>query len=328
MVEIDFIRRPAFSISTNDSNPEAGHLDAERGFAPSFADQSGDGILSTKIFNGFKLKTADLAEIHAYIMEWRSELKTLHTAALARVQADIAIELFDKAAISPGTHAGVSPLIHAYGQVMDRQQEIKKSGRRDPAIDFEFGISLMPYDGAVYGMVFSEQHKWVSLWMEKAFVEDFCYWNNTDAPDDINEHTWDARGEVWDAILDFAISTAPSMAGFTADCTHPNTWADGEDVLRSVPAFEIRVDRMARSIVMAEDYQRRHIPGETPPSEFGAMISTWREVEQWMKTVDGQARLEVEKTRVASLLKPIVTSDDFLSPIPESVTKAKVDTAT
>jgi hypothetical protein len=260
--------------------------------------------MSTKIFNGFRFADPDLATIHRQIMEWRAELRPLHQQAANRFVAELAIAAIDEERLRPGSHSGQIPVMEGISKLWDMQAEVRKTQRRNPAVDFEFTISLMPFEGQVYGIVYSEQQEWLRLWMAKPFVIDFSYWDNTDPPEEVSEQDWAERGRVWDAILSEAVFTAPSMAGFAADCTHEALSPDIDNVVNELPSFQERISRTARFLVVSAEMSRRQ---SANPLDTRSLGSQAVEVHEWFRSEAGSLAFEAEKLRLANLLEPNVT---------------------
>lgn len=275
--------------------------------------------MSTKIYNGFRLKTANLNEIHQHLMGWRRELEALHKKALAQLHANIAVGLIDQLSARPGRHVGKSPISEAYSLIADRQYEVRKTQRRDPSVDFEFSLSLMPHSSGLYGIVFTEQQAWLSRWLDKDFVEDFSYWDNTDPLEGIDDEVWANRGTVWNEILNPAIASAPSMAGFTAECTHSYTNIGIDDIAAEVPDFEVRVARTADTLLFEDAYARHQASLPVSLNDTGAALSTMRETRAWLRSDDGRQELERQKADLRNILRQTLTTEDLIANISAQV---------
>lgn len=258
--------------------------------------------MSTKIFNGFRFLGNDLVEIHQHIMEWRAELRDLHKEAECRFIADMAANMIDEEFLRPGTQSGETPLMKAISHLWERQDAVRKTQRRDPAVDFQFDVSIMPFEGRIYGITFTEQNDWRRMWMAKPFVEEFGYWNNTDAPDDMTNESWEERERIWNSILEPAISSAPSMAGFTAECSHTSVFPDLDCVLEFIPPLELRAARRAKFNVLNARFAHS---SDGEPSIGARAISA----SSWFGSEDGQIAFEAEKSRLSQILPACITRE-------------------
>jgi hypothetical protein len=272
--------------------------------------------MSIKIFRGFKFSTTDLFEIHAHLAVWRLELRELHRQAVAAYLAKQIATMIDGAAATPGKYAGKAPYSSAYISLMERQIEIKKTGYRDPEIDFQFDVVLMPHVGAVYGMVFTEQEAWWQLFESKAYISDFSYWNNSDGPDDLPEEEWDRRGEVWSAILDAALLSVPAMGGFTAECVHETIHTGVPDVLAAIPSFEDRVKakafELAISAIMQEEATKIEDPQERSSLIFGMVMRK----QAWLRSEEGRPLLAEYEVKMRTTLVETITTEMLHAELP------------
>lgn len=267
--------------------------------------------MSTKIINGFRFQSRDLVEIHDLVAAWRKTLASRHRADLAELIADMCVDIIDGNAMEPMRFAGKSPYDEARSEIRTRQKEILGSGSRDPQVDFDFEVSILPHEGSVYGMVFSERQKWIDLWMDQDGLEDYSYWNNTDRPDDVTDAEWECRGKTWDAILLANPAGTPGMAGFTAQCADRFNKPEVAEIMRSIPTFESRVARQARNSAVGRVYARMEEEEREPANPFGTLMK----IERWLSG-DGSHVLEEERIRVASILPREVTADMIFSKLP------------
>jgi hypothetical protein len=279
--------------------------------------------MSTKtLYRGFKFRTNDLLEIHQRIMEWRQELEDRHRQALSGLFAKLAVAMVDREALNPGSHAGKVPLSEAWSMVWDMQREVKSKGLRNPLVDFDFSISILPYGGEVFGIVYTDQHEWFDVWMTKDFVTEFAYWNSGDAPEEIGEEEWARRGDTWRAILEDNGYRTPAMSGFSAECTRDSLHPTTEEIVAAAPSFESRVAEMARFRTIGEEVRRRagDPPEDMPEEECRArgarMMELVSEVESWLRSDEGQAALRLDITALRAKLKPEIVKDDLTSAIP------------
>jgi hypothetical protein len=267
--------------------------------------------MSTKIYNGFKFADPNLSVIHRHIMDWRNELRPLHQKAANMFVAEIAINIFDGERMRPGSQTGKTPLMDAITTLWDQQAEVKKTQRRNPLVDFEFTLSLLPFEGQVFGITYTEQREWQRIWMAKPFIIDFAYWDNTDPPEELPDAEWEERGRVWGTVLDGAIMSAPSMAGFSADCTHEGLFPDTDNVVAILPSFEDRVGRRAKFAAAAAHVERLKAAKGQPATSY-EQTSYSLEAMEWLQTDDGRKALDAEKRRIAGILEAEVTREMLL----------------
>lgn len=270
--------------------------------------------MSTKIYTGFRFRTNDIFAIQRLVAEWRVELAAIHRRELAALLAGMCAETIDRNAINAERNAGKNPFREARKEIRTRQKEVLGSGHRDPEVDFDFEIAILPHDGRVYGMVFSERSHWVDRWMEKEGIEDFAYWDNTDRPDDLSAKDWKARGRVWDGILRANAAGTPGMSGFSAQCTDRMLQPRLEEVMESIPTLEARVAARARETAMDSAYVAMREKMEGVEEEHNPFVLL-RKIERWLDG-DGAHVLESERSRLGQLLSSSITVEMLTSELP------------
>lgn len=267
--------------------------------------------MSTKIYNGLRFVSTDLYEIHQQFMDWRKRIHELTDEYENKMIALKVVQIIDRQTIIETDEPIKNPMSHVWNEITDAQQEIKKTGRRQPAVDFDFEVSLMPHKGRVYGIVFCEQGPWVREFMAQNWVEEFGYWNNTDPPEDMDEAEWDIRGEIWNDVLQ---NKAPAQVGFTASCTRPYSWPSREAVLAAIPSLDDRVRYLAKDIVFARKSKELY-PKDVEPKKIG--FEWLFRTEDYLKSDEGKAEIAEEAKRIEPLLKRELTVVDILGWDPE-----------
>lgn len=258
--------------------------------------------MSTKIMTGFRLQTTDLFEIHAIMSEFRASVAELQRRDVATLMARMACDIIDRRDRGHITDDDLPPINAVLRDIRTRQKEILGSGYRDPEIDFDFEISLMPFDGQVFGMVFSERQLWIDTWMARPEVDEFAYWNNTDRPSGLTAEEWSERARVWDAILRANPAGTPGMAGFTAQCADRMVFASAEEMLACLPTFQDRVVRQARSAAVGRVFDQMNEKGKTEDNPFATMMK----IERWLDR-EGAHILREEEDRLRLVLSPEIT---------------------
>lgn len=271
--------------------------------------------MSTTIYNGIKFATNDLVEIHEHFMEWRKRVDTLAKEAEGKYIANRVTDEIDNACFYDRPMDNF--LSKVVNDMMDAQREIKKTGRRNPAIDFEFSCSILPHQGKVYGMVFCDQPDWRNEFMELPWVQEFWYWNNTDPPEPTDlpviapfdsvqavytETAWEGRGQVWDAILDRTNDSRPSANGFAAECSPPDRWPDHTTAIAQIASFDKRVEAMARRATLNRKCMELRPTDDEKNPGFGYFY----EATSYVKSEEGLAETEANKVIARERLIPVL----------------------
>lgn len=212
--------------------------------------------MSTKIYYGFRFTTMDFRRIHKYLMEFRAELEPLVQDKYAQFLAYRCATMYDR--LIMGMHPGCdkddsrNPCSHgvfveAFQEFEERRREVAKTGLRDPIIDLEVSMAIIPIPMKTLGIIYTEQNEFRELWFNKPFVKEYGYWNNTDMPEELTTRQWNRREKDWDAALEH-FDGIPSMNGFGIDCTAKYAGRpDAEQVLSLMPPHSKRAKSIAKS---------------------------------------------------------------------------------
>lgn len=148
--------------------------------------------MSTRIYQGFRLKTNDLSEVLRIVNSFRPWVME---------QANERIDTFMANMEKEGMEVG-----KAWRMWKDRRKAIRDTGHRDPFFDTDFSISLIPASEHLLGIVYTEHTAWFNAWVALPEVEEFGYWNNSDGPEEVSEEAWEARGKAWEVLKDGPVS--------------------------------------------------------------------------------------------------------------------------
>lgn len=160
--------------------------------------------MSTRIYQGVRLKTTSLAKVQVIVEEFRPWVVA---------QAEARFDTF----ISNLEAEGKS-WREAYDIWQDRRRRIKTTGQRDPFIDTEFSLSILPSGRNMLGIVYTEQRPWLEAFYAHPGVEEYGYWDNTDGLEDVSEQAWEGRRRAWDVLKDGPVS----MQSFSIELVNPN----------------------------------------------------------------------------------------------------------
>lgn len=261
--------------------------------------------MSTKIYGGFRFVPSDLNEIHTLLMAYRPTVKEAVHEAKCRFLAVTAADLIDKAALD--RERARYPLSAAHDDLRKRQKDVKETGLRDPAIDFDLKLAVMPYGERVYGIVFCEQGAWRKAFLAQPWIERWPYWDNTDQPEGVSRREWSERGKVWDAVLSGDEWDRPVGCGFGYDFEPPPHDPDAEEVLARVPSHDERVARWAGASVMDAEFRRLIDEAGVDAGSREAMQFVFA-AEENVRGEKGESLRAAERKHLASIL-PVITLD-------------------
>ena len=259
--------------------------------------------MSTKIFTGFKFNTTDFFEVREILASYREEVSEIVEEKMSSFLIIRSVEMFDHNMVEGNENGKDSFYTKAYFELLDRQREIKKTDVRDPAVDFEVSVVVLPFNGEFYGICYAESDKFYNLLLKDKRVSEFSYWNNTDRPKKITKKEWDARAKIWDGI--FEKNSIPAEAGFT-QIIHSGgaipAMSNVEKLWRKFcPSFEERVDRWAEN-----EYLNERVKGEKiDANNLGALFKYLND-----KSPEAELFKEVCRVKLRALLKEDLHPED------------------
>jgi hypothetical protein len=146
--------------------------------------------MSTKIYNGVKLKSKDWKEVMEQLLSIKKEAEKISMQSIS--------------------YENLSLFIIA-NKISDKDEyyifdEIEKSlafpDKYIFKIPFNFSICLYPTkEGDIYGAYFDSLKGHYEL--IEPFIYDFHYQNSTDKPEDISDEDWNFRRNKWDELVDY-----------------------------------------------------------------------------------------------------------------------------
>lgn len=254
------------------------------------------------ISGGVRFTTSDIFDITTRLGAWRGIVRGLTRHSMMDVLAkDIQTEI--DVAMGRGNPLAANMLSKGYNEIQDAQREIKKTGYRNPKYDFDFEISIMPFDGAIYGIVRSEQESWRRKFMASGLVKPFS-WHDNERPSHIPSSEWKAREAIWKKI--FEGDSRPIAHGFNAELTaqlYEIRNFTKKDIARMMnrKSFEERVRYVAKDHVMSTFMQAD--PRYNDEMKGGSFAGFFRATDH-LKTDEGQAAIAAECIVVTTFLIP------------------------
>ena len=195
--------------------------------------------MSTKIYNGYAHPDPDLAAVFRGFHAKRAHVAELGRGIIARTYAKLGVEKID-AAVLRG-EACESPLAGIMSEVFDRQAEVRAKGRRDPDVDLETTVVLIPSPTRTLVMIWTEHEEILKTLREDLIP--FGWWDNTEKPENVSESAWNERERAWAAALAEDPLSRPGACGLTVEFL-PDTEVPRVDLMmQNLPSIESRVRR-------------------------------------------------------------------------------------
>ncbi len=144
--------------------------------------------MSTKIYNGIKFKSNSFYEVLEQLRSIKKESVDIGNSKINNNNIEWFIKGYKLQDKDPFEICDII------------KTDINSTTRKDYGLDYNFSVILYPSkDGNIYGYYFSEIHEYENLL--KLICDDFCYYNNTDQPDNISDDEWIFRCNKWEELI-------------------------------------------------------------------------------------------------------------------------------
>lgn len=265
--------------------------------------------MSTKIYNGFAFVTSSLELALDDLKKFQKELKPIAERMFGKVVLDLAIEKLDCQLLADQPEPPKRPFSSAWFEVVDRQKKVNASRERDPEVDFDFDVSVIPLNhrGASFllGIPFTDQPKFRELLEAKNWYVEYGYWNSTDRPDKVSAAEWTRRKRDWDKALPEGI---PSLAGYNFTLVSNDLLPPPkpEEILPLQTSVEDRARAIAREAMWRTSIRGKDISGAN-------FVQLLMEFERDVVRKDGPQRADLDHFTAEWIkqLRPITMQDLF-----------------
>ncbi len=267
--------------------------------------------MSTKIYNGFVIKTGDITEV----MQLLDEVGVLYDDAAKKymhtLTAHLIIDAWDGLSVGSIDEKDAEILKHyslswyAYEKILNAQKKIKETNQRDPAYDFELNILIFPksYTDRTLAMVYGENKSFLECFTKHPKVEEYGWWNNSDKPNEVTDEQWDQREKDWQMV----INRPPSRAGLSRSydgCAPPETTL--AEIIKLFGPIEKRAERFALERLI------KLYPVEAPKTSQG--FYAWiNEAKKWANEGTRMKEMITTLTGDGDLLKSEMSTPDAKS---------------
>lgn len=267
--------------------------------------------MSTKIFNGYRIRSRDFGEVHKIVSAFKEVARPLLLNRYYQVMADQCARVCDALALgkfSPNEDTrGQSVISFCSSLVTKAYFDIYRSDRRNPLFDFDAQLTLVPSGDSTLVLFYCEafNESVVEAWKATAGVEYFGYWNNTDRDEACSEEEWEARGAAWDEALGRG---APAVVGYTTEILglYGLPYAGTKEVLSHVQPRHERALVWAVDLLVDEQTSGKILTAD----DVGKVVQIVNEVRK------DTAAMEAKANSVLSVL-PEITKENLLENLPK-----------
>lgn len=216
--------------------------------------------MSTKIFNGFEfIGENDIRTIQKNLNEFKKELEPIVNKFLVEYLVGNSVAYHDDVMyLGRKIESECSPLWFANYEHRDRVKKIKNTNLRDPEVDFDFEIVILPIKDKILGTHYTEQGEFLKLLSEKPWFKRYGYWDNTNQDSSCTDEEWDKRYYDWEEAMPGY--DTPAYLGFSVQLTNPNMFnvlSDHEELFNSLIPDKIKRAKPIIQTQMRKEYLDR-----------------------------------------------------------------------
>ena len=201
--------------------------------------------MSTKIYNGYRMGMVSLLELHQILIKFKQHVRQKQEDGLMGVMAEDVSTWMDLRSLGLQIK-GSTPMFHAWDKLVVRLQKVRATKERDPMIDFDCEVCLIPVRGWVYSLIYTEKSDFKRLWARVSGSEPYPYWNNADAPKSVSSRQWATRGHEWGEAL--GSTGIPADVGMTFAVSGDPPFPQIERIVRFIPSHAKRVERLCYNL--------------------------------------------------------------------------------
>lgn len=265
--------------------------------------------MSTKIYNGFKFKrNYNLITIHRIIKSFRKKIQPIVQKEICSFVAWVATRYIDEHALEITRTLTTSPYLAAIKELEQRRQKVKQTCERDPDVDMEFTLCILPTRKQIFGIVYTEQRDLLKMWLAQKEIVSYPYWDNTDPIEGLSWEEWRARGEEWNSALK-EFHGIPALNGFVAECEPPQDFYDVTKILPFLPSLNERIEYWTKEVALA---RRMKVYEKEFKDNIDRVGTIYMDCRAWLRTEEGLIFSENVKAEVASKLIPVITKEVLL----------------
>jgi len=259
-------------------------------------------IMSTKIYNGYKIETVSFVELRKRFEEASTLIKKVK---IDRIVKSISSELYS---ILDNRHSGLEQgekdpqkvFNNIYWDFRKACLEASKSATRDPFHDLKCEVSVIPLSSKkTLALLYCDSKEYEKEWESIPWVSDYHYQNQTDRPKELTANQWNQRRKDWDLAL--GKSCIPADHCFTFQlCNGDLPFELYDDDLKKLfwkPPFSF--DKRLESLAKFKLREGKKL------ESFSDYINHEHKIEDMLKTKDGKKEFDNIKHGFRNKIKKV-----------------------
>lgn len=270
--------------------------------------------VSTKIYGGFIIESKSLEEIYDEVVKLREEIDVMANKYVSEYIMQVAMWTFDRIVYArrfmpeDESYLTSSALMYSECMFRDRIDKIKNKGTRDPEVDVEFELLFFPLpDKRIIGVSYCEQTMFIKKWMERPFVREYGYWNNTDPDPDCTEEEWYQRGKDWEVALEKQ-GGIPAMNGVSMTVLVPEYHTLFYNIENLMKTLEKPVTVRAKRVVSAIMRNEYFIQHDSRNKKRGQLVQMTTQFERDILQGPLKDDFDARCTEVEKQMKPFTVN--------------------
>ena len=175
--------------------------------------------MSTKIYNGLRIKYMTMQELIPFSKELRAQLEPIAKEEFLKSYT----KMLEEAIVFIQTGVQIDSCIHNYNElsalenptfkdvnrIIDKEirQFIKANKSATTitesvsAFDFDTSLCVFPLSRKILAVPICNNERLMNALSENENITEYGYWNNTDKPDNVSNREWNTRKSDWDKAL-------------------------------------------------------------------------------------------------------------------------------
>lgn len=175
--------------------------------------------MSTKIYNGLRIKYMTMQELIPFSKELRAQLEPIAKEEFLKSYT----KMLEEAIVFIQTGVQIDSCIHNYNElsalenptfkdvnrIIDKEirQFIKANKSATTitesvsAFDFDTSLCVFPLSRKILSVPICNNERLMNALLENENITAYGYWNNTDKPDNVSNREWNTRKSDWDKAL-------------------------------------------------------------------------------------------------------------------------------
>jgi hypothetical protein len=182
--------------------------------------------MSTRIYTGCEIVGHTLESFLKAAQRLHPQAKIVAQRAAREFIMRSAVHQFDEHHLGLAEDTRPNSFIgDAFNNLLERQDKIERTGRRDGGADFAMDITLFPLSttraapARLLAVSFIENPELRKFWTAQPFWRDFWYGDSGDAPEDVPRKSWAERKRLWARV--FPDGRPPSQRGYSVNILRP-----------------------------------------------------------------------------------------------------------